>query len=238
MLFAFLAPIAIQAQQTTEDETEQPIVYPSFLPSDSMPDATIYLPAPPDTASMNYMNDWVQYNWGKSLRNTPRGQQAIFDDCMKTDSILKCFSLAAGRELSSEKTPAVFYLIERVTTAACDATMKAKESYKRKRPYVQFNEGTLVPEEEASHWHSGSYPSSHSATGWAIALVLAELMPESQNAILKRGFDYGQSRVIAGYHYQSDVDLARLAGAAAIARLHADKGFQKAMKKAAKELKE
>ena len=48
---------------------------------------------------------------------------------------------------------------------------------------------------------------------------------------------YGQSRVIAGYHWQSDVDAARLVASAAVARLHTDKCFMKLMKKARREYK-
>jgi acid phosphatase (class A) len=100
---------------------------------------------------------------------------------------------------------------------------------------VQYREATAVPVEEEELRHSGSYPSGHSARGWAIALVLAEINPANQDAILKRGLDYGESRVIAGYHYQSDVDAARLAASAAVARLHADDAFAKQMVKAKKE---
>ena len=52
---------------------------------------------------------------------------------------------------------------------------------------------------------------------------------------MARGYMYGQSRVIAGYHWQSDVDAARLVASAAVARLHADKRFIKLMKKARRE---
>ena len=41
--------------------------------------------------------------------------------------------------------------------------------------------------------------------------------------------------MIAGYHWQSDVDAGRLVASAAVARLHADKRFLKLMKKARKE---
>ena len=88
---------------------------------------------------------------------------------------------------------------------------------------------------EERYRNTYSYPSGHSATGWCIALVLAEINPERQEAILKRGYEIGQSRVIAGYHYQSDVDVARLAGSAVVARLHADEKFQRQLAKAKKE---
>ncbi len=65
--------------------------------------------------------------------------------------------------------------------------------------------------------------------------MLSEVNPDHAEAILKAGYEYGQSRVIAGYHFQSDVDAARLAAAAAVARLHNDKTFQKDLAKAKKE---
>lgn len=67
--------------------------------------------------------------------------------------------------------------------------------------------------------------------GWAEALVLAEINVDRQDEILKRGYEIGQSRVIAGYHWQSDVDAARLMGSAVVARLHADSKFQAQLEK-------
>ena len=46
----------------------------------------------------------------------------------------------------------------------------------------------------------------------------------------------GESRVICGYHFQSDVDAARLVASAVVARLHADPGFQAQLEKARKEM--
>lgn len=232
LLFSFLT-LYVSAQEVVK----QTVIYPSFVPREAIPDGVQYLPTPPDTASMNFFNDWLQYNWGKSIRQTDRGKQAVVDAEMDVDHMLANFSTVFGMEMSEKATPNIHYLINRVITAAVDATKNAKKHYMRKRPFVQFHEGTLIPEEEESHVHSGSYPSSHSSAGWAVALVLAEINPAHQEAILKRGYEFGQSRVIAGYHYQSDVDIARIAASAAVARLHADEGFQKAVKAARKEVK-
>ena len=70
-----------------------------------------------------------------------------------------------------------------------------------------------------------------------MTLMLTELFPQHQDVILHNGYEYGQSRVIAGYHYQSDVDAARLVASAVVARLHADKGFKRQLKKSVKELR-
>lgn len=209
--------------------------YPSFLTVGDMPDATAYLPAPPDTASPLFCSDRAMYEAGKILRSTPRGSRAAADAQMHTDSILSGFSAAVRLPLSAAESPETHLLISKVETDASNATVTAKRHYMRKRPFVQFGEPTLIPAGEPSHRGSGSYPSSHAAIGWAVALVLSEVCPDCQNAILKRGYDYGQSRVIAGYHYQSDVEAARLAAAAAVARLHADKGFRRQLAKAHRE---
>ena len=50
--------------------------------------------------------------------------------------------------------------------------------------------------------------------GWTSALLLADINQsnEAMEGLLARGYEFGQSRVIAGYHWQSDVDAGRMAG--------------------------
>ena len=115
------------------------------------------------------------------------------------------------------------------------ATRDAKDHYRRPRPYIVFGENTCNPEQQEELSSNGSYPSGHTSIGWATALVLAEINPARQDEILKRGFEMGESRVICGYHFQSDVDAGRITGAACVARLHADPKFSAQLKKAKKE---
>ena len=89
----------------------------------------------------------------------------------------------------------------------------------------RFNEPTLLPEGEERLRLNGSYPSGHTVRGWAMALLLCEINPDAQDDILKLGYEWGQSRVIAGYHWQSDVDASRLVAAAGYARLHTNSEF-------------
>ena len=87
-------------------------------------------------------------------------------------------------------------------------------------------EQSCTPGEEVNWSKDGSYPSGHAALGWAWALILAEIAPERADDLLGRGYDFGQSRVICGVHWQSDVDAGRVIGAATVARLHADPLFK------------
>ena len=54
---------------------------------------------------------------------------------------------------------------------------------------------------------------------------------------MNRAYEYGMSRVIAGYHFQSDVDAGRLTAGAAFARLHIESEFLDQLDKAIKEFK-
>lgn len=65
--------------------------------------------------------------------------------------------------------------------------------------------------------------------------MLTEINPQRQDQILQRGFDLGQSRVICGYHWQSDVDAARIVGSAVVATLHTNSAFQQQLQKAKEE---
>jgi acid phosphatase (class A) len=97
-------------------------------------------------------------------------------------------------------------------------------------------EPTCTPAEEADLAKQGSYPSGHSAAGWAWALVLAEVAPDRADAILARGRAFGQSRVVCNVHWQTDVVEGRIMGAATVARLHADPAFAADVEAAKKEL--
>lgn len=208
-----------------------------FLSIDDLPDAVYYLPAPPDHFSEQFKWDLYYYQWGKTQRKTPRGEQAKADADHTTENLAKIFSPAMGIEITPKKTPYIYALIGRVRDTASLATKKGKKYHGRLRPYAYFNEYSLLPEAEATHNPNASYPSGHASMSWAIALVLTEIAPNAQEQILRRGHEYGTSRVITGYHFESDVDAGRLAGSATVARLHADDDFLLYIKHAKAEYK-
>ena len=84
--------------------------------------------------------------------------------------------------------------------------------------------------------NDGSHPSGHSALGWAWALVLTGIAPDRADALLQRGHAFGQSRVVCGVHWQSDVAAGRLVASATYARLQSDPVFQAQRTLARKEL--
>ncbi len=198
-----------------------------YFRTDSLPDAGIYLPAPPDTCSPLFIDDFQQWLWGKSMRSTPRGQQASWESLYGVPRMCTVFSEALGFTISKEATPAIYRLVSRARVTSAQAVDQAKAKYMRKRPFARMNEhvaGAFDNEEELRG--NGSYPSGHTSLGWTTALILAQMAPEQQDTILRRGWEYGESRVIVGAHWQSDVDAARLAASACVARLQDSPEFQ------------
>lgn len=218
------------------DVTTNPDIY--FLRLDQVADSYLLLPPPPADSSARFAADKEAYYQGKALRETPRGDQAAQDARLDSKGVAHAFSEAFGTDISPETTPEIYRLVSNMREDAGDlSTRAAKNYYNRTRPYIYFGEHTCVPDDEAGLSTNGSYPSGHTAIGWAEALVLAEINPARQNEILKRGFEMGQSRVICGYHFQSDVDAGRVVAAAVVARLHAHKPFMRQLAKAKKEMK-
>lgn len=207
-----------------------------YFSAEELPDAAYWLPAPPAPGSSQFMYDVSQYYWGKEQRlDTAKANKAIREAQYEVSDMARQFSVAFGMEISAQSTPAIYHLLDRsITTIRLSAT-KPKAAYMRIRPYAYFNEPTLVPEEEEELRTNGSYPSGHSVRGWGMALLLSEINPAAQNELLKLGYEWGQSRVIAGYHWQSDVDASRLLAAACYARLKTSKEFNDDMAAAKKE---
>ena len=193
------------------------------------------LDAPIDTASSRFQGDWTYYWLAKRERNTERGWQAVRDTACSESAFLQCFAPCVDVPLDGEETPAIAALVSKVYVELCSVTTEAKTTGFRKRPFVQFGDETPVPELEKAYVHSSSYPSAHALLGWGIALALVEVMPDFQNAILTRGFEYGRSRVILGLHYASDVQAGRILAACALARMHNDESFLRLMEAAKRE---
>lgn len=217
-----------------KDRRTNPDLY--FLEITEVPNSLELLPPPPAPGSILFLNDEAQYEWGKMQRDTPRGDQAVSDARVGGNGVPMAFSDAFGVEISKENTPEIHKLIINMREDAGDlATRHAKDHYMRVRPFSFYNEPTCNPEQQQELSTNGSYPSGHTSIGWATALVLAEINPTRQDEILQRGYQMGQSRVICGYHYQSDVDAARLVASGVVARLHANDAFMKQLDKAKKE---
>lgn len=216
------ATVSASAQSTPADP---------YFTSKEMPDMTKWCPGPPDTLSTAFAYDLMQYMWGKKMRNDKeRADIAYRDAIFGVDYIVKEFSEPFGLQISKEDTPEIYRLLNDAL-ATCDSICRyPKRHFKRMRPFIRFHEPTLRPEFDAELGPFRSFPSGHTTLGWSSALLLMEINPECADTILARGLMYGESRVILGAHWQSDVNAGRLGATAAYARLHSSERFQEQMR--------
>ncbi len=134
--------------------------------------------------------------------------------------------------VTEKDTPHLYLLLRRSMADAGYSTYKAKNHYQRARPFMVNHKPVCTPEEEVMLRGDGSYPSGHSAIGWAWALILSEVAPEKADAILYRGRAYSQSRVVCNVHWQSDINEGRMMGAAIVPLLHNNAAFEKDLERA------
>ena len=209
-----------------------------YVEADALPNALNFYPAPPETTSVQFMYDISQYMWGKAMRaDSARAALAIAQAATAMDDMVRMFSEPFGMEISAKKTPAIMNVIERGIATLRQVGRVPKKHYMRRRPFDRFNEPTLVPKDEEALRKNGSYPSGHTILAWSMAMLLVEINPAAQDALLKYAYEWGQSRVIAGFHWQSDVDASKVLVSGAFASLHNDETFLADMKKARAEFK-
>ncbi|VVD96100.1 acid phosphatase [Pandoraea communis] len=208
---------------------------PGYLPQKDLPNSLELLGPPPADGSAALARDEAAREATVPLRGKARSEIARLDADLVFPQPAKNFSCAMGVDIDQKKTPRLYHLMERVLTDAGMSTYGVKNKYNRTRPFVVHNEGTCMPEQEPLLRHDGSYPSGHTAAGWAWALVLTEISPERADTLFKRGLEFGQSRVVCNAHWQSDVDAGRTMGAATVAKLHTNAAFLADVKAARKE---
>ena len=209
-----------------------------YFAIDDMPDLVKCLPAPPDTNSLDFAHDILRYMWGKEMRaHAERAAMAERDAYWDLDTLAAIFSEPFGLKIDREKTPEIYNAFMRGIKTVELIRVQPKAHFKRERPFEHYQEHLYTIWEEGQVRGEGSYPSGHTIRGWAAALILAEINPAAANALYARGWEYGESRVIVGAHWQSDVDASRPAASIGYSLLQTSPAFKAQMDKARKEFK-
>lgn len=205
-----------------------------------IPRSVDFLPPPPAEDSIDMERDKAIYQQTRSEIGTDRWKLAAHDAEMERKSVEGTwFAEAFGIELNKRTTPATCALVGELFEELGKSASSAKDHYMRVRPFVYYDApgSTCAPADEKFLSTNGSYPSGHAARGWGLALLLAELSPERQSALLKRGYEFGQSRVICGVHWQSDVDAARMLAGATVVQMYNSPAVVEMIDKAKKEIR-
>jgi acid phosphatase (class A) len=110
----------------------------------------------------------------------------------------------------------------------------AKDRFRRPRPYVA---------EPRLHPCIGdvrddlSFPSGHAAWGYAMAYLLADLVPERRDALLQRARQFAGQRMVCGVHFLSDIQAGGAAAEPLMKLMRASPGFQRDAAAARSELR-
>ncbi|NYF22360.1 acid phosphatase (class A) [Xanthomonas sp. JAI131] len=225
------APVPAQAMGAAEPDKAVGYLAPAAVPASLQ-----LVPAPPAEGSPGQALDQAVNREALALRGSARWQQAARDADLSFPAGAGQFACALGVPIDAQRTPHLYTLLERSRIDASAATKVAKNHYRRPRPFMLNQQPVCTPDDEDGLRHSGAYPSGHSAIGWAWALILGELAPDRIDALIARGRNYGESRLVCNVHWQSDVLAGRFMGAATVARLHADPAFRADLEGARKEI--
>jgi acid phosphatase (class A) len=179
------------------------------------------LPPPPRAGSRQDQADMAALRAQRALASPQRKALALQDN--RLDVFVNYGSLL-GVEATPKTRPNLSVLMDAANVQLDRASTAAKQSFNRARPYVTEPNLPLCPTEPPTN---SSYPSGHAAWGRLSALILAQIEPSKAQAIIMRGDDYGESRIICGFHYPSDVMAGRIVGDIVFQALIRDEAFQR-----------
>lgn len=209
----------------------------TYFTIDQLPDLVQCLPAPPDTTSLDFAHDVMRYMWGKAMRaDAERAAIAERDAIWNLDTLAAIFSEPFGLTIDKETTPEIYKAFVQGVHTIELIRIRPKAHFMRKRPFDRFQEHMYTTWEEDELRGEGSYPSGHTIRGWGAALVLSQINPKMANELYARGWEYGESRVIVGAHWQSDVDASRPAASIGFSLLQTSAAYQEQIEKAREEL--
>ena len=175
---------------------------------------------------------------------------------------MNAFQTVLGPSFELNRLPIVAAFLGKVGRDTQFATAMGKDCWERPRPFVldsrvhppgTMEEQTLnrlgqpnrAPHDASSPCpplmpapaYSYSYPSGHSTFGAMSAILLADMVPEKRRELYARGWQFGESRVVGGVHYPSDVEAGRIDATAMVALMMLNHDFQSDLAAARAELR-
>jgi acid phosphatase (class A) len=201
----------------------------------AMPDESVFLPPPPADKSAAGKADLAAFRATRAQRGSERWSLATSDDAVDPASMLRNFGCALGVQLKPGDAPALERLIQRALMDAVTIIGPPKDRYKRQRPFLRAK-GEICIARTPQLAAGGSYPSGHATVGWLDALILAELAPDRASQVLARGRSFGESRVVCGVHYPSDLEAGHVLASGIFATLEANTAFKADLETARGEL--
>lgn len=193
-----------------------------------LPDGQVFLPPPPGPETAQRAADASIYAATRALEGTPRWKLAQADNRDTPAHMVSAFSCAVGFTLPPEHLPELVGLFARIEHRLDPAVHAQKTLWNRPRPFTEAELPLCIPL-RASLRQDPSYPSLHATLGWVAGLILADILPERTAWIMQRARVFGESRVVCGVQWQSDVTAGWLNGGVLYSAMEQDEGFRQEM---------
>ena len=197
-----------------------------YLKPADWPDSLTLLPKPPAEGSRAIKRDQRLQTRALAQHGKPRWDIATSDADLFSPKASGAMSCAAKFEVSPTATPAIDKILRGTMAEFGGSTAKAKNHYKRPRPFMVNNQPLCTPDWEKILRGDGSYPSGHAAIGYGWGMIMAEIVPARKVQLLKRGKAFAESRRYCNVHWQSDVEAGIAVAKVVMGKLRADPKFQ------------
>lgn len=175
---------------------------------------------PPPRGSATEAAELDELHFIEANRTSERLRQAQWDQDHQNWTL---YASTLGPRFDPARLPATAKVLALVQQDNTAVVRFAKARFHRMRPWAvdpSLQGCALSPKDDPY----SSYPSGHADVGYALGVVLADLMPQKAEAILARAADYAFSRQVCEMHFPSDTAAAQaLATALTLAMLHSPK---------------
>ncbi|MFJ3155661.1 phosphatase PAP2 family protein [Pseudomonas protegens] len=192
----------------------QPPVQPYLAPQAL--DLAAFLPPPPLAGSSEDRQDLETVLLVQGQRTPQQVAQAKRDDHL-SDAVFPFAREIFGPQFTLDRHPLTAQFFRRTLKDLVQTLMPAKAHFARPRPYELSAEVKPVLAPPMGE----SYPSGHTMDAYLSAILLARMVPEKRDELFARAAAAGQSRVVAGVHYPTDLEGGRISAVAlAVELLH------------------
>jgi acid phosphatase (class A) len=192
-------------------------------------DSTI--PPPPIPSSFEYKLE-VEFMKNRISKLSDAQKELAIKDALN-ESVGFFSDTLPGFDIT--KLPKTKSLFDKVKYNAGYEARSFKNYFKTKRPYQVDSDIQVCVAPKPSNLDR-SYPSGHTTMGYAMGVVLANLVPEKAKEIMERARLYGENRINCGAHFPSDVSGGQVLGTLVAKELLKSNEFQLLMKASKEEL--
>ena len=173
------------------------------------------MPAPPATDSIQGRAELAEVK--KINAEASPEVRAAADKDGATENVTLFADTVPGLDIA--KLPATKKLFDEIGNEEEQRTKLFKTYFARKRPYQRDTSIVICASEGKGTTKPNSYPSGHTTLGFSMGVVLANLIPEKNQAILARAKLYAEHRMVCGVHYRSDIVGGQALGTAMALKL-------------------